>query len=145
MMMKIFGAVLIVSGGYAIGRIRTHQWEKRLRVLTEIKCLFEDYDRDLREFRRSIEDCFSSKGELAENLLYNRPIKGLLQEDMTRLETSVCRFKSGSFRDSLETNTELLEYLGHTVKKMQEDLASSGKALPLVTGAIGLLIAVLLF
>lgn len=145
MMMKIFGAVLIVSGGYLIGKLRTVQWQRRLKALCEIRELLVQYDRDLREFRRSVSDSLGNKGELAESLLENRPIKGLLQEDQSRLEMAFHCFKHGSFRESQEVSSEMLAYLEHVIKKMQEDIASSGKALPLVTGAIGLLIAVLLF
>lgn len=128
-----------------IGKLRTVQWQKRLNILEELRRLLSGYDRDLRDYRRSIRESLAGKGELAEALLENRPVKGLLKEDQAKLEGAINCFKAGSFRESLEISTELLAYLDHAIKKVQEDIASSGKALPLVTGAIGLLIAVLLF
>lgn len=128
-----------------IGKLRTVQWQRRLKALQEIQELLAHYDRDLRDLRKSVFDSLANKGELAESLLENRPIKGLLQEDQGKLEMAFNCFKHGSFRESQEASGEILAYLDHAIKKMQEDIASSGKALPLVTGAIGLLIAVLLF
>ena len=75
MMMKIFGAVLIVSGGYLIGKIRTLQWSRRLNALTEIAELFREFDRNLREYRVSLMDSLQGKGELADAILSGTPIK----------------------------------------------------------------------
>ncbi len=145
MMMKIFGAVLIVSGGYLLGKVRTSQWERRLRLLLMARALFEDYRRDLCEYRRPLADCFCGKGELADKILAGEPIKGLLNEDQMKIQAVVRQLKNSSFQQSIDAVRVFLNELDGTIKKIQEDTASQGKALPLVTGAIGLLIAVLLF
>ena len=145
MMMKIFGAALIVSGGYLLGKVRTFQWERRLRLLMMVQTLFKDYQRGLQEYRRSMNDCFEGKGELAEKILAGQPIKGLLHEDQIKIQKVVCQLKSSSFQQSIDAGRTFLNELEGTIKKIREDTASQGKALPLVTGSIGLLIAVLLF
>ncbi len=145
MMMKIFGAVLIVSGGYLIGKIRTLQWSRRLNALTEIAELFREFDRNLREYRVSLMDSLQGKGELADAILSGTPIKGLLHEDHRKLESTVCQLKIGSYQESVAVSAAFLTYLDGTIRTLQEETVSSGKALPLVTGAIGLLIAVFLF
>lgn len=145
MMMKIFGAVLIVSGGYLLGKVHTVQSQKRLKLLQEIYALFELYHREMKQYRRSLNDCFANKGEIAERVLREEPIKGLWNEDQLKIFSVVRKIKNSSFQDSIEVCNTFLSELKNTIKKMQEDIASQGKALPLVTGAIGLLIAVLLF
>lgn len=145
MMMKIFGAALIVSGGYLLGRLRTKQWEKRLKALQDVQNLFTEFDRGLREYRRSINEFLKDKGPLADEILNDRLIKDLIHEDQEKLSATVCRYRTGSFQESVEAGKEFLAYLDRTVAKIQEDIATSGKALPLVTGAIGLLVSVLLF
>lgn len=145
MMMKIFGAVLIISGGYLIGRVRTLQWNRRLKALNEVAELFREFDRSLREYRLSLSEALQNKGETADCILAGKPVRGLQAEDIRRLESTACQLRIGSFQDSVAVNHAFLTYLESTITTLQEEIASSGKALPLVTGAIGLLIAVFLF
>ncbi len=145
MMMKIIGAVLIVSGGYLIGKVRTLQWSKRLKILTEVQQLFSDFDRDLREKRIALAESLQNKGETAAAILSGTPVKGLVSEDVHRLESTVCQLKMGSYQDSIAVSGSFLKYLDGTIRTLREETASAGKALPIVTGAIGLLIALFLF
>ena len=143
--MKIFGAVLIVSGGFFIGKIWVSKWSLRLKVLTEITELFRSFDTELRELRRSPEDVLRGKGELAERILNHQPIKGLNQQDSEQLEGHIGRLRADSFQEAVAANRDYVAQLDKTVEKLQQDEASAGKAFPLVTGAIGVIIAVMLF
>ncbi|MBQ7936062.1 MAG: hypothetical protein IJ333_06910, partial [Clostridia bacterium] len=96
MMMKIFGAVLIVSGGFLMGKVRAVRLEQRLTALETVENLFRSFDTELRELRRSPEEFFRGKGEVAENILERRPIKGLLQEDLQQLEGVLGQLRAGS-------------------------------------------------
>jgi hypothetical protein len=145
MMMKLFGAALIVSGGYLLGKFKTSQWNKRLKLLREVQDLFTSFDRSMREYRQSINEFLKDRGLLANDILNDQPIKGLLQEDQQKLTAAVCCYRTGSYRESIEVGSEFLAYLNHAIVKTQEDITTSGKAIPLVTGAIGLLVSVLLF
>ena len=136
---------MIVSSGYLLGKVRTDQWKKRVKALLILQELFKDFDQELRSYRKTIQESFAEKGEIAKNVLSDIPISGLVEEDRMKLHTAILNIKNSSFRESVAANQDLLNYLEHTIKKLQEDTASSGKALPIVTGAIGLLIAVLLF
>ena len=145
MMMKIFGAVLIVSGGFLMGKVRAVRLEQRLTALETVENLFRSFDTELRELRRSPEEFFRGKGEVAENILERRPIKGLLQEDLQQLEGVLGKLHAGSFRESIAANEDYLNDLEKTIGKLREETASSAKALPLVTASVGLITAVMLF
>ena len=145
MMTKIFGAALIVSGGYLIGSVRVRQSKRRMEILVEIHGLLEHYFAELKEYRRSIDESFSSGGSLAVQLMNGEFPKGLLNEDRQMLTSLFQRLKVGSYKQSIAVTEETVQRLQSTIKKLKEEAASQGKALPLVTGAIGFLIAVLLF
>ncbi len=144
-MMKIWGGALIVSGGYLLGWVRVRQWKKRLKLLEEIYLLFEAYLQELRQYRRSLKEFFAEKGELAGKIFSGEMISGLLNEDQKRIQNVISQLKNSSFQKSIDVCDEYIREIGNTIKKMQEDTASQGKALPLVTGAIGFLVAVLLY
>ncbi len=141
MMTKIFGAVLIVSGGYLLGKVRTNQMRKRHRILQTITKNFREFDAQLREYRRSLQEFSADRVDL----LYLTEDKALLQEERTEIEDAIKKMQVASFRESVEVSASILKYLEHQCKKLEEDIATTGKALPLVTGALGLLVAVLLF
>lgn len=145
MMTKIFGAALIVSGGYLIGSIRVRQKKCRMEILLEIHGLLEHYFSELKEYRSSIDESFSGRGILADRLLAGQFPKGLLNEDRQMLTSLFQQLKVGSYKQSITVTEEALQRLQSTANKLKEEAASQGKALPLVTGAIGFLIAVLLF
>ncbi|MBQ7935363.1 MAG: hypothetical protein IJ333_03330, partial [Clostridia bacterium] len=107
--------------------------------------LFRSFDTELRELRRSPEEFFRGKGEVAESILERRPIKGLLQEDLQQLEGVLGKLHAGSFRESIAANEDYLNDLEKTIGKLREETASSAKALPLVTASVGLITAVMLF
>ena len=146
MMMKTFGAVLIVSRGYLIGRIRVAQEAGRLKALRAVETLFKEYDSDLRRYRRSLSESLKGKGGIAEAILEGAPIKDLRKEEQLRLNSAVNQLQNNaSFQESLEISGEFLHWLESAASKLEEDHASQKKALPLLTAAIGLLIAVLLY
>ena len=107
--------------------------------------MFRSFDTELRELRRSPEDVLRGKGELAERILNHQPIKGLNQQDSEQLEGHIGRLRADSFQEAVAANRDYVAQLDKTVEKLQQDEASAGKAFPLVTGAIGVIIAVMLF
>ena len=141
MMMKIFGAVLIVSGGYLLGKVRSRQLADRQQVLRRIELYFKKFDAELREYRRSLHEFSDHNVELLKITKH----KLLLTEERFEIEEAIKKIEVSSFRESMEVSSELLRYLASQINKVEEDVATTGKALPIVTGAIGLLVAVLLF
>lgn len=145
MMMKIFGAALIVSGGYLLGRIPSIQNKKRCALLQEITTLFQTFKHDLTEYRLSIRESFSKGGTMGEELLKGCDIQGLQKEDRTIINTALDQIKNASYRESIECVDSLLKKLMLLTDELLSKEKTTGKALPLVTGVIGLLIAILLF
>lgn len=145
MMMKIFGAALIVSGGYLLGRIPGIQNKKRYALLQEITTLFQTFKHDLTEYRLSIRESFSKGGMMGEELLKGCDIQGLQKEDRTMINTALDQIKNASYRESIECVNSLLNKLMLLTDELLSKEKTTGKALPLVTGVIGLLIAILLF
>ena len=141
MMMRIFGAALIVSGGYLFGLVRANKLKCRYRVMKKLEECFREFDGQLREYRRSLQEYSEIKPEW--NALIGHDI--LTAEERERISTSVKMIQVGSFRESLEASGELLRFLDQQRKGAENDAATTGKALPLVMAAIGLLVAVLLF
>ncbi|MBQ7094961.1 MAG: hypothetical protein IJN80_00700 [Clostridia bacterium] len=145
MMMKIIGAALIVSGGYLLGRIRIHQWNIRLKNLKRVCELFECYLGELSEYRTSVEEFFSNQGNFGKELLGDDSIMGLTAEDLQRARGCMERLKRENYQESLRIVRKYIDQLKALIKALEEEAGSSGKALPLVTGVIGFLIAVFLF
>lgn len=145
MMMKIIGAALIVSGGYLLGKIRILQWNRRIKSLNEICGLFQRYLNDLSEYRASADEFFSKHGSLGKSILKAESIEGFTTEDFERLRSCTDRLKHENYQSSLSIVRQYIEQQKSLIKALEEETASSGKALPLVTGAIGLLVAVFLF
>lgn len=143
--MKIFGAALIVSGGYVLGRIPGLQNKRRAMALQEVIKVFQEYKHDLAEYRLSLDESLSKSGGLGLDLLKGCEIRGLQSEDRSLVDETIIRLKNGSYRESTEWVNILLDRLTQTVDKLKETENTTGKALPLVTSVIGLLIAVLLF
>lgn len=144
MMMKNFGAVLIVSGGYFIGWVRVRQWRQRLILLEKIFALMTSYSADLKKYRRTLEECLGDE-PIGEIILSGGTHKSLLKEDQALIKEFIGQLKKSSYRESMALADDFLNTLEKTIKKLREETASQGKALPLVTGAIGFLIAVLLY
>ena len=139
--MKIFGVVLIVSGGYLIGMIRTNRSKHRYEILKSIHALFAEFNGELREYRRSWAEFEENHSELSE-LLRECESMG---EDWADIEAAIRKLQVGTFRESIEVSNTLLERLRNQVEKIEEEIGTTGRAFPLVTGAIALLVSVLLF
>ena len=145
MMMKIFGAVLIVSGGYLLGRVRTLQQNKRIKSLRKIRDGFEGFERKLSEYRVSAMEYFEKYGPLGEKICGDLPINGLILADRERLSILMETLKKSNYQDALENVRNYLKESSSLIKALEEEAESGGKALPLVTGTIGFLVAVFLF
>ncbi len=143
--MKIIGAVLIVSGGYSIGKVMSLQRRNRLLALRETERLFRLYEQKMREYRSSLDEVLSGMGSIAEEILRGGNVKGFLSEDQKRLEATVSQLRMGTYSESTEANDAFLQYLSSVINQLEEETSTIGKAIPLVAGAIGLLVAVLLF
>ena len=144
-MMKNFGAVLIVSGGYFIGWVRVRQWKQRLDLLKKVDALIRAYFDELKRHRRSLQDSLSDNDSVAQVILSGGVHKALLKVDQLMIGNLVDSLKNSSYQQSIVLVEDFLSTLEKTIEKLQEETASQGKALPLVTGAIGFLIAVLLY
>ncbi len=128
-----------------IGNVRVRQGKNRLEKLTEICDLLEGYFLDLKQYRRSMIESLSGRGQTAEMLLEGEMPKGLTSEDRQLLTVLLQQLKVNSYKQSITATEDALQKLQNTVNKLKEEAASQWKALPLVTGAIAFLIAVLLF
>ena len=145
MMMKIFGAVLIVSSGYILGRIRTLRWKQRLKALKELHDLILEYSGALAEFRLSFRDFLSDQGTMGRKILDGEGMDGLAEEDQVNLNDMIRMMKTTSFQEALSACRTYLSNQEILIQKIEEEVGSSGKAFPLVTGAFGFLVAVFLF
>ncbi len=145
MMTKIFGAVLIVSGGYLLGRVPGYQNIKRIKAIAEIINVFQRYKHDLTEYRLPLQESFKNQGGIALEILNGCQINGLQSEDRSMIESAIDQLKNASYRESLDCVDAMLKAMTQSVEKLKASQETTGKALPLVTGVIGLLVAVLLF
>ena len=145
MMTRIFGAVLIVSGGFLIGKVCVFQSENRLKILAEIYALIEEYFMQLKQYRRSIAETIKDRGVIAEMLLSGDYPTALTSEDRKSLSDFLNALNSDSYQRTIEVTAQFLQKLQTDINKLKEESASQWKAIPLVTASIGFLIAVLLF
>ena len=144
-MMRIFGAVLIVSGGYTVGWIRVRRMQRRLAILSEIHLAIKGYSSALKKERRSLEESLAQYETVSEILLNGKDHPDLSAEDKEMMRIFADRLKAASYQQALLVVDEFLGRLKDLTNKLQEVTASQGKAFPLLTGAIGFLIAVLLY
>ena len=136
---------MIVSGGYLLGRVRTVQQKRRVSALKALHSDFEGYENALSEYRSSAEEYFEKLGESGQKICAAEPISGLTTEDMQRLKDLLQRLKKENYFDALELVRQYLSALSASISALEEEVKTAGKALPLVTGAIGFLVAVFLF
>ena len=144
MMAKIFGAALIVSGGYLGGWIPSKNVRMRLALIKEIHGIFLDFQRSLKQHRVALEAELTKRGKLANELLQQMPIRGMAEEDQAQIYTSIEVIKRSDYRESLAETERLINYLEETERRLAYEEKTKGRALPLTTGAIGLLAAILL-
>jgi hypothetical protein len=145
MITKIFGAALIVSGGYLLGWAYTCRRRKRMETLIALQQMFSDFDRGLREYRQTLDETLANSGMLGDALLNHKPISWIDQNDREEIDRAMQQISNSGYSDSISISKELLNTLDERIKKLSMDNQSGGKLLPLVTGSVGLLVAVLLF
>ncbi len=141
LMIKIFGVVLIVSGSVMIGWVPSSGQRKRLERLTYIRDCFDLFYTELKHERRSIEAYFSEK----HNFLEDDANKWLLKEERDVIIEAIEKIKSDSYQDALNRCSAVVDQLSGMIDELKKAEDKNGKARPLVTGALGLLLAVLLF
>ncbi len=121
------------------------QWKQRLDLLKKIDALIRAYFDELKRHRRSLQDSLSDNDSVAQVILSGGVHKVLLKVDQLLIGNLVDSLKNSSYQQSIVLVEDFLSTLEKTIEKLQEETASQGKALPLVTGAIVFLIAVLLY
>ncbi len=145
MMMKIFGAVLIISGGFFAGHLKASEQKRRRIALAEIYRLMECYYFDLKKYRKTMRESLQGSGEMAQLLLEDKPIKGLFETDYAVFRQLNAQLKTASYQQSIVLLEKFLHSLQLNIQKLQEESGSQEKALPLITGMVGFLITVLIF
>lgn len=128
-----------------LGWVYTYQKRKRLETLVALRQIFSDFDRGLREYRQSLDEALANSGTLGDALLNHLPISLIDQDEREAIERAMQQISNSGYSDSISTLKELLNTLDERIKKLSMDNQSGGKSLPLVTGSVGLLVAVLLF
>ncbi len=141
LMIKIFGVVLIVSGSAMMGWIPSNGQRKRLERLIYIRDCFASFHTELKHQRRSIETYFSEN----HNLLEDDVNKWLSKEERELIIATMEKIKSDSYNDALIRCSSVIEQLSGMIDDLKKAEDKNGRARPLVTGALGLLLAVLLF
>lgn len=141
LMIEIFGVVLIVSGSVMLGWVPSNEQRKRLEQLIHIRNVFDLFYTELKHERRSIESYFSEK----HNFLEDDANKWLSAEERNLIFETVEKIKSDSYNDALNRCGTVIDQLSIMIDRLKKTEDKNGKARPLVTGALGLLLAVLLF
>lgn len=141
LMIKIFGVVLIVSGSAMMGWVPSFYQKKRLERLIYYKECFDSFYTDLKQKRRSIESYFDENHCFPDE----DANRWLLNEDRGIIYKTIEKIKVDSYQESLNHCEKLVGQLSKTIDDLKIIEEKSGKARPLVMGALGLLLAVLLF
>lgn len=141
LMIKIFGVALIVSGSVMMGWIPSNSQRKRLERLIYIRDGFVSFQSELKHQRRSIETYFSENHNFMEDDLN----KWLSKEEREFIIATIEKIKSDSYNDALNRCSSVIDQLSDRIDDLKKAEDKNGKARPLVTGALGLLLAVLLF
>ncbi len=141
LMIKIFGVALIVSGSVIMGWVPSNSQRKRLERLIYIKECFDLFYTELKHERRSIESYFYEE----HNFLEEDANQWLLNEERELIFEAIEKIKSDSYQDALNRCGTVINRLSDIIENLKKTEEKSGKARPLVTGALGLLLAVLLF
>ena len=144
MMMKIFGAALIISGGFFLGKGVSDHWKKRLEVINGLYDIFSSFDLKLRKERISPDDFFSNQGELGAKILACDAMEGIKADEMKCLRRHLECLRKNSHREAVVANETYIAQLKQTVEKIKEEVDSSGKAFPLMSVAGGILLVVIL-
>lgn len=141
LMIKIFGVALIVSGSATIGWALSSHQEKRLKRLEYIKDCFELFQKELKKERRSIDAFLNEKG----NFLKDDANKFLSKEQCDSIIETIEKIRVDSYEEALNRCDATLIWLTAAIDELKKVEDKNGKARPLVTGALGLLLAILLF
>lgn len=141
LMIKIFGVVLIVSGSVMIGWIPSNSQRKRLERLIYIRDGFASFQTELKHQRCSLETYFSEN----HNFLEDDANQWLSNEERGLIVSTMEKMKSDSYNDALIRCGSVIDQLTAMIDELKKAEDKNGKARPLVTGALGLLLAVLLF
>ncbi|MBQ7034961.1 MAG: hypothetical protein IJN34_04430 [Clostridia bacterium] len=116
-----------------------------METLIAIRQIFSDFDQGLREYRQSLDEALANSGMLGDAILNHTPISRIEQNDREVIDRAIQKISNSGYSDSISISKELLNTLDERIKKLSTDNQSGGKSLPLVTGSVGLLVAVLLF
>ncbi len=143
MMMKIFGAVLIVSAGFLTGKLYASREEVRLKKLKEVYSASSEFFNQLRKNRLSLRE--SHEGAALCSAVDGEAANSLVVEDLKMIKEWITFLETASFRESVSATEIYLERLKRLIEDAEKSIESKGKALPMVTTAIALLAAVVLY
>lgn len=124
-----------------MGWVPSNGQRKRLERLIYIRDCFDLFYTELKYERRSIESYFSEE----HNFLDDDANQWLLKEERDIIIEAIEKIKSDSYQDALNRCGTVIDQLSDKIENLKKTEEKSGKARPLVTGALGLLLAVLLF
>ncbi len=124
-----------------MGWVPSNGQRKRLERLIYIRDCFDLFYTELKHERRSIESYFSEE----HNFLDDDANQWLLKEERDIIIEAIEKIKSDSYQDALNRCGTVIDQLSDKIENLKKTEEKSGKARPLVTGALGLLLAVLLF
>lgn len=128
-----------------LGTIKVKCDKKRLDVLSEIYNLLDSYFKDLKQYRKSIWESFSGRGLIADAILDGNLPSVLLIEERNMIVSFVDKLKVSTYKESIDLTDALLQKIQEAIVRLKGKTLSQGRALPLVTGMIAFLIAILLF
>lgn len=145
MIIRILGAVLIVSGSYLSGVVFSKQEKMHCSALRRLEEMFRKCDRLLREERMGLHEVFEQVEEPGTDLLNGKLPEGLNESEESKLLKTVAALQTLSYRECLSLLNEYIDDLHQSVAFSEKKNNTAGKALPLVTGALGFMLAVFLF
>ena len=128
-----------------MGRIRIDQIQKRMCFLKRIHDAFCGFEHALSEYRIPPMEYFEKNGVILEELFGEQKVDGLLLEDRERLSNVIDAVRKLGYQEALNQVRDYSKEITVLIKALEGEIATSGKALPLVTGTIGFLVAVFLF
>lgn len=136
MTMKIIGAVMIVSGFFFGGRSYVSALQKKKTACDRLHAMLAEFKTALHEKRCSFKE-------------YMDRLEPSVMADADRdIADSVMRFsehiKAASYEESCREAEVLCESVESRCSQYMNELSSKEKAIPIVAGTIGVLVAVLL-
>ncbi len=136
---------MIVSGSYFGAHKYVLKWKTRQECAAKLAALLEEYYSQLRDYRKPINEFFEESGSFGNALISDQKSDALTSEENEILFSNIAKIKSASFEDALKFTDTLKNQFSQLALKLEKELATSGKAIPMVSASLGVLLAILLF